>query len=267
MSQSTLPENVPGPASTEQTQVETSTEVKEASPQTQSSSVAADLRIEDEFDYKPIPVLAPVTFVLGLASLVVLVTSFGIIIGAMGAILGTICFLSSVGNRSEIGGFRMTVVGLVLCLTTTIYGSSKLAYDYSTEVPEGYQRVSFSNDIAEKGFIPKYIAGQPVNDYHPDVKALHGKQIFLKGYMYPTRQTEDITEFILAKDNGDCCFGGEPKTTDMILVKMDQADAVNFTDKKVSVAGEFLTSPNHSEGLTQVYEMKASHFAISKTAF
>lgn len=267
MSQSTLPENVSGPMDSEKSQSVATEGIGACSVEASSTPVAADLRVDDEFDYKPIPVLSPVSLILGLASLVVFVTSFGIIIGAIGAILGFLCFLSSVRNRSEIGGFRMTVVGLLLCLTTSVYGSAKLAYDYSTEVPDGFQRVSFSNDIAEKGFIPKYIAGQTTKDYHPDVKALHGEKIFLKGYMYPTRQTEDLTEFILAKDNGDCCFGGEPKTTDMILVKMNKPLAVDFTEKQVSIAGEFHTSPNHSEGLTQVYEMKASHFSISKTAF
>lgn len=266
MSQSTLPENAPNPMDSEQPQADSQEELIDSSP-VSPTPLAGDLRVDDEFDYKPIPVLSPVTFVLGLTSLVVFVTAFGIIIGSLGVILGLICFLSSVRNRSEIGGFRMTIVGLLLSVATSTYGSAKLAYDYSTEVPEGYQRVSFSNDIAEKGFIPKYIAGQTINDYHPDVKALNGENIFLKGYMYPTRQTEEITEFILAKDNGDCCFGGEPKTTDMILIKLDKPLAVDFTDKQVSVAGEFLTNPNHSEGLTQVYEMKASHFTISKTAF
>ena len=220
---------------------------------------------DSEFHYKQIPVLSPVTLVLGLVSLVVVVTAFGIIIGSIGAIIGLICFLSSVRNREEIGGFRMTVTGLVLSAACVVYGSSKLVYDYSTEVPPGFERISFASDIAKKGF--KYEKGKGTWGIHPEVEQLNGEKIFLKGYMYPTRQKEGITEFILAKDNGQCCFGGEPKVTDMILIKLKKPLEVDFSERRVSVAGVFRTQHNSSEGLNQVYELTAEHFAVSKTAF
>lgn len=222
-------------------------------------------RWEDEFHYRQIPVLSPVSLVLGLASLVVFVTAFGIIIGSIGVIIGLICFLSTVRNREEIGGFKITVAGLILSAACVVYGSSKLAYDYSTEVPEGFRRISFTNDIAEKGF--KYEKGKGTWAIHPEVEELSGQKLFLKGFMYPTRQKEGITEFILAKDNGQCCFGGNPKVTDMILVRMKKPPKVDFTDRRVSVAGVFRTQRNSSEGLNQVYELTAEHFAVSKTAF
>lgn len=220
---------------------------------------------ESDFHYKQIPVLSPVSLVLGLVSLVVFVTSFGIIIGTVGVILGLLCFFSTVRNREEIGGFGMTVAGLVLSAACVLYGSSKLAFDYSTEVPEGFQRTSFTNDIAEKGFT--YEKGKGTWSIHPDVEKLDGRKIFVKGFMYPTRQKEGITEFILAKDNGQCCFGGNPKVTDMILVKMHKPLKVDFTDRRVSVSGVFHIKRNSTEGLDQVYELTAEHFAVSKTAF
>lgn len=220
---------------------------------------------DTEFRYKQIPVLSPVSLVLGLASLIVFVTAFGIIIGSIGTIIGLICFLSTVRNRSEIGGFGMTVAGLSLSAFCALYGSSKLMYDYQTEVPPGFERISFANDIAEKGF--EYEKGKGTWTIHPDVEKLNDQKIFLKGYMYPTRQKDGITEFILAKDNGECCFGGEPKVTDMIMVKLKKPLAVDYTDRRVSVAGVFRTERNSSEGLSQVYELKVEHFAVSKTAF
>jgi hypothetical protein len=103
---------------------------------------------------------------------------------------------------------------------------------------------------------------------HPDVAALDGKKIFLKGFMYPTRKTQGITEFIMAKDNGQCCFGGEPQITDMVYVKLDKPLAVDFTDSRVSVSGVFKAGKvNQAEGLMPIYELKAQHFSISKTMF
>lgn len=265
MSQSTLHNNSSESTASIEPEAETVEGSLKQSEITPERAVPQDLSMENEFHYKPIPVLAPVTLILGLSSLVVFVTAFGIIVGAIGSILGTICILGILRNRSETGGFRMTSLGLMLCLSTATYGSSKLIYDYQTEVPAGFARISFSNDIAEKGF--SYEKGKGSWAIHPDVQKLDGEEIFLKGFMYPTRVKEGITEFILAKDNGECCFGGEPKVTDMILVKLDKPIKVDFTDKRVSVAGKFQTSRNQSEGLSQVYEMKASHFQISKTAF
>ncbi|MDB4680212.1 MAG: DUF3299 domain-containing protein [Planctomycetaceae bacterium] len=265
MSQSTLPNNSSETTASIEPETEAVEETLEQSEIVSERPVPQDLSMDNEFHYKPIPVLAPVTLVLGVASLLVFVTAFGIIVGAIGAILGVICLLGILRNRSEIGGFRMTSVGLLLCLCTATYGSSKLIYDYQTEVPAGFERISFSNDIAEKGF--SYEKGKGSWAIHADVEKLDGQQIFLKGFMYPTRLKEGITEFILAKDNGECCFGGEPKVTDMILIKLDKPLKVDFTDKRVSIAGEFQTNRNQSEGLTQVYEMKASYFEISKTAF
>lgn len=227
---------------------------------------AVDDRWDDsDFHYKEIPVLSPVTLVIGLASLVVFVTAFGIIIGSIGVIIGSICFFSTVRNRSEIGGFGITVAGLALSALAVVFGSAKLVYDYSTEVPEGFQRTSFANDIAEKGF--QYVKGKGTWSIHPDVKQLHGQKIFLKGYMYPTPQTEGLTEFTLAKDNGECCLGGKPKVTDMILVRMKKPLTVDFSDRRVSVAGVFRIASNSTDGLTQVYEIEATHFSVSKTAF
>ena len=263
MSQSTLPDNLSDSQVPEITQPES--ETTHVQMNSVSVPVAADLRIDDEFDYKPISLLSPITLILGLSSLVVFVTAFGIIVGAIGSILGTICFLSIMRNRSEVGGFFMTAVGLVLCFSTALYGSTKLVYDYQTELPQGFERISFANDIAEKEFT--YEKGKGSWGIHEDVLKLDGEAIFLKGFMYPTRQTKEITEFILAKDNGDCCFGGEPKVTDMILVRMKSPQSVDFSDKRVSIAGTFKVTRNQTEGLTQVYEMSASHFEISKTAF
>lgn len=274
MSQSTLPGKTPSESdSQDYGQAEGNENLpssSELSNLIKDSEVPEVVRSHDrwddsEFQYKQIPVLSPVSLVLGVVSLVVFVTAFGIIIGTLGIIIGLICFLSTVRNRSEIGGFGMTVAGLVLSTFCVLYGSSKLFYDYSTEVPPGFQRISFTNDIAEKGF--KYEKGKGIWSIHPDVEKLNGEKLFLKGYMYPTRQQEGITEFILAKDNGECCMGGEPKVTDMILVKMKAPLKVDFTDRRVSVSGEFRTQQHTTEGLNQVYELTVEHFAVSKTAF
>ena len=217
---------------------------------------------EEEYGFKPIPVLAPVSLFLGVSSLIVFVTYFGIIIAAVGVILGSICMVGVWKNREGVGGLRMTAAGLTASLFCLVAGSSLLAYDYKTEVPEGFRRMNFTHDISQKGFGARGL--------HPDIAALDGQRIFLKGFMYPTRRTKGITEFVMAKDNDQCCFGGNPQPTDMIYVKLKSPKGgIDFTPSMVSVAGTFHAGvPNRtSEGLTPVYELEAVYFEKSRTSF
>lgn len=225
-----------------------------------------DLPAGDEFDYKPIPMLAPVTLFLGVSSLLVLVSEFGLIIAAVGMILGTICMVTVAKNRGEIGGYKMTVVGLAASVVCLFSGSAKLYHDYTHEVPEGFARVNFNADISKKGFVNE--GGDAV--LHPDVAALDGQKVFLKGFMYPSRKHAGIQEFVLAKDNGDCCFGGQPKITDMIYVRVKAPKSgVTFTANRVSVAGTFRAGKRNQseEGLSPVYELEALYFEPSRTSF
>ena len=96
----------------------------------------------------------------------------------------------------------------------------------------------------------------------PEVAALDGKPIFIKGYMYPTGRQTGITEFVLVKDTGQCCFGGQPKLTDMIVVKFDDGKMVNHREQVlVGVAGIFRANAVVQSGvLTGIYQIEATHF-------
>lgn len=48
------------------------------------------------------------------------------------------------------------------------------------------------------------------------LKALDGKRIRVRGFMYPPFQDTDIRGFVLARDNQICCFGRTPKEYDLV---------------------------------------------------
>jgi hypothetical protein len=50
-------------------------------------------------------------------------------------------------------------------------------------------------------------------------------------------------QFLLVRDQGDCCFGGNPKITDRVLVQLADAGGVEFTPRIVKVAGRFRVEP------------------------
>jgi hypothetical protein len=62
--------------------------------------------------------------------------------------------------------------------------------------------------------------------------------------MYPGSRQRGITEFVLCRDQGDCCFGGDPKLTDRVLVRLaDPKNALDYTQRLVKIAGRFRVEP------------------------
>lgn len=154
----------------------------------------------------------------------------------------------------EYSGKTLALTGLVAHAVLLFGGSSAHAYVYATEVPEGYQRVSF------------YEFQQP--DSLPDVptaRALefNGEDIFLKGYIHPSSGSGMLRRFILVPDLGTCCFGGQPKSTDMIEVTLAKGQTVRGGLTKLKLAGKFTVNPyNHraADFDNQIYyQMRAEY--------
>ena len=223
-----------------------------------------DSRQVNKFNYRPIPILAPVTLFLGLFSFLGLLSIIGLGVGLFGTIFGVACLVQIHRSKNELGGKIMTRIGFALSLVFLISGSSRHAYIIAVEVPEGYRRVSFYQDISIKGLLTE--KGQ--TSIHPDVMPLDGEKIFLKGFMFPTQQIAGITSFVLVKDNKECCFGGNPKLTDMILVRLQDGLKTTYSTKMVSVAGGFrINSSTGFAGLSPVYTLEATLSEVSRSPF
>ena len=219
----------------------------------------------NEFNYRPVPVLAPVSLFLGVCAILSLFSLLGVAIGLLGSILGALCLRQIRRAEGGLSGKPLALIGFLLSLGFFVSGSTLHAYTIATEVPEGYRRVNFTFDISKKGFVTT----NGVGDFHPEVKALNNEKIFVKGYMYPTGQTEDLTSFLLVKDNQQCCFGGQPALTDMIYVEMQDGKTVNYSQSLMAVAGVFRTQ-NAAEGpanLTPVYGMDAVFCEHAKSGY
>lgn len=213
--------------------------------------------LNNEFDYRPVPPLAAVTAVLGVISLLALITEFALPFALLGIVLGIVAKRQFARSEGAYSGIWLVRGGLAVCALCLAGGSAFHAYVYATEVPEGYTRVSFVTDISKKGFTE--IEGR--KDYHPEVKALDGQKLFLKGYMYPDGRAEGIRQFILCKDSGECCFGGKPALTDMIFINIpDGVPPANYYDGLIAVAGNFQVAPDlrRAGELKPAYRIDAS---------
>ncbi len=83
--------------------------------------------------------------------------------------------------------------------------------------------------------------------YTPEVKALAGKQITIKGFMLPIEPTEKFKHFILSKRTPTCpyCPPGEPNE----IVEVFTKDPVKYNDGLISVTGKFELINNQNFGM------------------
>lgn len=220
--------------------------------QTNESSFDAD-----EFAYRPVPPLAPISLFLGICSIAGFLGVPCLAIGLVGGVLGLFALWQIRRAAGEMGGKLVASVGTGLSIVLLLSASSYHAYAYVTEVPEGYERVSF-NELAKHA--PEFAQGKI--EIAPEVAALDGKPIYIKGYMYPTRQLTGISEFLLVKDTGQCCFGGSPKPSDMIVVRFQDGMTVNHREQQlVGVAGVFRAGELAQSGQNvAVYTLEGTHF-------
>lgn len=219
---------------------------------------------EVEFEYRPVPPLVPVSLAFAFLSLSALLWDVLLVVPVVGLVLSLIAVWQVRRSEGQYGGLRLATVSAWANPLVAAAAIGFHTYNYATELPEGFKRVNFSMDIAAKGLV--YQDGQVQVD--PAVKELDGQAVFLKGFMYPTQQTKGLTSFVLCKDQGQCCFGGNPKITDMIYVEMVPGKTVNYRPGLVAVAGQFRIHPTvDATGLNPVYKLETSYFSPAKTAY
>lgn len=74
------------------------------------------------------------------------------------------------------------------------------------------------------------------------LKTINGKKVKLRGYILPssTYQSKGFTQFVLVRDNQECCFGPGAALFDCVFVKMVPGKTADFTTRPVTVEGKFV---------------------------
>ena len=146
---------------------------------------------------------------------------------------GIVCGIVALGNIKkfplELSGTGLAKIGLAASAVLGVAAPSYHTYIYFTEVPDGYERVSFST-LSTKSYEPDFPSQNALQ--------LDGKPIFIKGYIHPTSvSSSKAKKFILIPDLGTCCFGGQPRLTDMIEVTLTGNQTVKPSYRKIKLAG------------------------------
>ena len=169
-----------------------------------------------------------------------------LILPLAGILLGYSGYRTIKGFPEEYTGLNLARTSMALCLLLIVAGASYHTFVYATEVPEGYERVSFS-ELQPEGFIPS-LPKRAIN--------LRGQPIFIKGYVHPgVSGMTRVSQFVLVPDMGTCCFGGQPKPTDMILVHTTPESRVSYSTRIVRLAGKFdiAEEPQEFAGVKDVF--------------
>lgn len=220
-----------------------------------AGEVAASM---NELNFRPVPFLAPVTLVFGLAAVAGFAGIPLLSIGFVGMILGILTLLRIRRSEGVYGGWTLTLVGTILSLTFFTGGASLHAYHYATEVPEGYTRKSFAK-LSKMKPILKYgstqIAPEVIDEWDE-------KKVYVYGYMYPTGVLHGLKTFVLCKDTGQCCFGGNPLIEDMIVVNMNGDLTIDHRELiRVGIGGTFHAKKIFKNGvMTHLYSIDADFY-------
>ena len=133
---------------------------------------------------------------------------------------------------------------ITLSVVSLVTGLVTLSQAYAAELPEGYERLNYG--------LLQPLPGDPPDAVPDTARTMDGRNVLLKGYMYPGKQQTGITQFLLVRDQGDCCFGGNPKITDRVLVQLKDPGhpkGIDFSSRLTKIAGRFAIRPMGAPGM------------------
>ncbi|TWT98985.1 hypothetical protein Pla100_21510 [Neorhodopirellula pilleata] len=96
------------------------------------------------------------------------------------------------------------------------------------------------------------------------LRFLDGRKVKLRGYILPSTlfKETDISEFVLVRDNQECCFGPGAALFDCVMVEMVGTANTDFVTRPVTVEGKFVFDPDKYRYPPGVGPRGATHMAI-----
>jgi hypothetical protein len=225
------------------------TSTKEESPYLSSM----DAEREEYQPYRQVNKFAVLAAMLGVVSVIGLLAPFLLLVGVVALVCGWLGYRATTIDEDIYTGKPLAIFGGLLGGIVFVTGISFHTFVYLTEVPDGYERISWT--MLE----PAKSSRMPVPN---SAIALDGKRVFIKGYVYPDGQKNNIKQFVLIPDLGTCCFGGQPKLTDMIEVTFANDLSTEYSYRMHKLGGVLRVSSQKKpvDGLDGVYyELEADY--------
>jgi len=186
-------------------------------------------------DYRAVSGWAIGSLVLAVLSPLAFADWWLAVVPVAGIVVGLVGWRQIAMRPEALVGAPLAIGGVVVSAGLLIAGLTTLTQIYIAELPEGFIRINYK--------MLQPLDGDPATAVPPTAYEADGKDVLLKGYMYPGSEQEGIVQFLLVRDQGDCCFGGNPKITDRVLVTLSDTDGIDFTPRLVKIAGHFAVRP------------------------
>ena len=142
----------------------------------------------------------------------------------------------------ELTGAEVAWTGMGLAVVFALIGCGVKLWGEGSGPPYGYQVIAYEDLQPD--------AKNPEEKVPPAAVDLNEKQVFVKGYMAPTRQQIRLKRFILCPTIGDCkfCNAGLARTK-MIRVELTSDLVTDYTTRLVGVGGIFKVDANNPTGV------------------
>ena len=192
--------------------------------------------VSDPDEYKSVSKATVACLAFAVLSVSAFLAQIFVLLPILGVGFGLVALANFRRFPNELVGKTPAKIGLIVCTIFLIASVSMHAIIYATEVPENYQRISF------RDLVPKRGTTMP---FSKKAIELNGQQVFIKGYVRPpSGKKTKLDKFIMVGDFGDCCFGGSPKITDVIAVKINIDETVDYSYGLRRIGGVFKLNPN-----------------------
>ena len=182
-------------------------------------------------DYRTVSKAAIVCVVFSILGLLAFLFSGFVILPFLSICFGIIALINFSRYPEELSGSMATRIAMFV--SSVVFASSLAMhfYIYATEKKDGYERISFY-ELKPKRNESSIYAAKAVE--------IDGEKVFLKGYVRPGLKKNKLKKFILVGDFGACCFGGNPKITEVVAVSIKNDDQyVNYGYRLRRIHGEF----------------------------
>ena len=200
--------------------------------------------------YIEVNAVALISITLGLIGVTTFFAWQAVFLPVLGLIVGLWALYRHLDSPGEVGGYYLAVAGIAVSLVMGLGGTGLEIWRHYYSVPRGYTVVDFAELALENGKIPKKIAEL----------GRENRKIFLKGYMYQSKQRSGLTSFILVRSLEHCKFcSAFNNPADMIDVYCVGGLKVNYRTTPVKVGGTFWVNERFIPG-EMPYLIEADQF-------
>ncbi len=220
---------------------------------TSEISTFADDQLDAIGDYRVLSTASVISVIVSVFSVLGLLFPALIVLSLAGAVLGIIGLVRIRARPDELTGKIPATLGIAIGSLLFVGGITHHVYEYATEVPQGYQRIFWSDLAPDRS--------RPDLEVSPKSLELHNEKVFIKGYVHPGVSGQGkIQHFVLVPDMKTCCFGGQPKLTDMIEVTLPDPLSISYSTYRRKLAGVLTVTPK----ISKVGDIQAGYYKLKR---